>query len=187
MHACLSLLLRGLASILCLFTWIPPLFSMGEVFQWTDSRGIIHFTDNYQAVPEPLRDSPRLIVREDLPISGEFSETSPRSEKARKEPVPETRALERTSPPEPEPEKPGPQIINNSQHFTTIVVVNSFLKRPRKNRCLLPGGCRPAFRPNFKDRRFIHPVFHRWNAPVHPSQVLSITAIGDQHHPVNEI
>ena len=145
------------------------------------------FTDNYQAVPEPLRGSPRLIVREDLHISGKNSETSPRSEKARKEPVPESRAPEGTRPPEPKPEKPIPQIINNSQHFTTIVVVNSFLRRPKKKRCLLPGGCRPAFRPNFKDRRFIHPVFQRWNAPVHPSQVLSITAIGDQHHPVSEI
>ncbi len=44
---------RGLVPILCLFVWVPPLFSMGEVFQWTDSRGVIHFTDNYQAVPEP--------------------------------------------------------------------------------------------------------------------------------------
>ncbi len=163
-------LLRGLVPFLCLFVWVPPLFSMGDVFQWTDSRGVIHFTDNYQAVPEPLRGSPRLIVREDLHISGEFSETLPLSEKARKEPVPETRAPEMIRSPEPKPVKPAPQIIYNSQHFTTIVVVNSFLRQPKKKRCLLPGGCRPAFRPNFKDRRFIHPSVFRGGTRqyIHP-------------------
>ncbi len=45
------LLLRGLVSLLWLFIWIPPLFSMGEVFQWTDSRGIIHLQTTTRLFP----------------------------------------------------------------------------------------------------------------------------------------
>jgi hypothetical protein len=153
------LLFKWLAPLLCLFLWVPPVLSMGEVYQWTDSRGVIHFTDNYQLVPEPLKDTPRLIVREDFLTEGEFSEASPLFENVRQGPVPE-----------PVPVKVVPQVIDNSQHFNTIVVVNSFATRPITKPCLHSKGCGPVFRPNFRDRRFIHPsVFRRGSRQyIHP-------------------
>jgi len=155
-------LLKTLAPFLCLFLWVPPVLSMGEVYQWTDSRGVIHFTDNYQLVPEPLKDTPRLIVREDFLTEGEFSEASPQFEYQRQGPVPEPQAPEVKRFPVPEPVRVIPQVIDNSQHYNTIVVVNSFATRQFARRCLQPNGCRPVFRPNFRDRRYIHPsVFGR--------------------------
>src|SRR5262245_65800270 len=37
-----------------------------EVYQWCDSTGGIHFTDDYYATPVALRGTPDLIVRNDL-------------------------------------------------------------------------------------------------------------------------
>jgi hypothetical protein len=155
-------LLRTLAPFLCLFLWVPPVLAMGEVYQWTDSRGVIHFTDNYQLVPEPLKDTPRLIVREDFLTEGELSGSSPQFENLGQGPVPAPQVPEVKRIPVPEPVRVVPQVIDNSQHYNTIVVVNSFATRQFAKSCLLPNGCRPVFRPNFRDRRYIHPsVFGR--------------------------
>src|SRR5512145_1766085 len=35
----------------------------GEIFQWVDSRGVIHFTDDYARIPVDVRGTPDLIVR----------------------------------------------------------------------------------------------------------------------------
>ncbi|MFQ5853692.1 MAG: DUF4124 domain-containing protein [Candidatus Binatia bacterium] len=150
-------ILKALVSFFCLFLWLSPVFSAGQVYQWTDSRGVIHFTDDYQAVPEPLKGSPRLVVREGFQIEGESSKTSTLSQTPGQRPIPEPKAREVIRAPEPQAVKAVPAIIDHSQHFTTIVVVNSNVLRLKKKPCLTAEGCRPVFRPNFADRRYIHP------------------------------
>lgn len=123
---------------------IPVVPAWGQVFQWEDSRGAIHFTDNPQAVPESIRNSPQLTVRSDL-TSVEFSE-------APVEPVTMEPALEPapTESPKAEPPKAPPTIVQINPQFFQIVVVNPFVVRKRPE-------ARGVFRPNFDDRRFIHP------------------------------
>ena len=132
---------------------IPVTPLRGEVFQWIDSRGVIHFTDNLHSVPEALRGSLELIIREDFDTRAGSSEKGV----AEEEPVLEPKAPEVVNLPEPEATKaPQPIIHYNPQHFN-IVVVHSIVRRPKEKRCLIPEGCKPAFRPNFDDRRYIHP------------------------------
>lgn len=166
--------LKRLAPFLCLFFWIPPVFSSGEVYQWRDPRGVIHFTDNFYSVPEALKDSPRLIIREDLEVKGRFSEVSTPTQIARQKPILKPEAPSAVKLPEPEPVKAVPPIIDDSQHFTTtVVVVNSIVGRPKRKRCLIRAGCKPFFQPNFNDRRYIHPsVFSGGSRQyIHPESV----------------
>ena len=37
-----------------------------QIFQWTNTKGVIHFTDNPYSIPESVRNSSALIVRKDL-------------------------------------------------------------------------------------------------------------------------
>ena len=37
-----------------------------QIFQWTDVKGVIHFTDNPYSIPESIRNSSALIVRKDM-------------------------------------------------------------------------------------------------------------------------
>lgn len=150
------MILKRLAPFLCLFLWVSPVFSGGEVYQWTDSMGTIHFTDNPHSVPEYLRGSPDLTIRLDFDIGGgsssegEPSVTLTPPEITKMEPVWEPKAPEVFR--SPEPRKAIPTVVDNSQHFTTIVVVNRIVRLRKKRRC-----CRGVFRPNFNDRRFVHP------------------------------
>jgi hypothetical protein len=156
------------------FLWIlllaPALPLRGEVFQWTDSRGIIHFTDNLHSVPQFLRGSPHLIIREDLGEKETASESSPRPEFVSKQPILEPKAPEKVTPSEPEPTKVTPPVVHYNPQYFNVVVVNSIV-RPTKNRgCPPPQGCRSVFRPNFDDRRYIHPsVFNGGSRQyIHP-------------------
>jgi len=142
--------------IVWMLTLHSPALSGAEIFQWTDSRGIIHMTDNLHSVPESLRDSPALIIRQDLDLK-----TSPGAadypEIATEEPLSRPKAPEATNPSEPELKTAAPPNINYSVQQTTIVVVNSVVHHPRKHSCPGSEGCQGVFRPNFEDRRFIHP------------------------------
>jgi len=125
---------------------IPVAPAGGEVLQWTDSRGVIYFTDNPRAVPEFIRNSSQLIVRSDL-TSVEFSE-------APVEPVTIEPALEPAPPdsPKAEPPQAPPTIVQINPQTFHIIVVNSFVSPVRRR-----PPPRGVFRPNFDDRRFIHP------------------------------
>lgn len=35
----------------------------GEIFEWTDARGVVHYTDDRDLVPEPFRDSVRVTEK----------------------------------------------------------------------------------------------------------------------------
>jgi Domain of unknown function (DUF4124) len=37
-----------------------------QIFQWTDVKGVIHFTDNPYSIPESIRNTSALIVRKDM-------------------------------------------------------------------------------------------------------------------------
>jgi len=147
-----------------------PSFLRAELFQWTDGRGVIHFTDHLESVPEPLRNSPRLIVRQDL-AKGEVSSTAPTPPVLTTgEPVAQPKAIEEI---EPEPAKVIPQVVHYQPQYSTVVVVNTIVHQPRKKKfCAIPEGCPPAFRPNFNDRRYIHPsVFDGGSRQyIHPQQ-----------------
>ncbi|MGH7830539.1 MAG: hypothetical protein ACREP8_10225, partial [Candidatus Binatia bacterium] len=107
----------------------------------------------FYSVPEYLRGSPQLVVRQDVEITARFSEASAQAE----EPLSEEKPPEMTSPPEPEAGKSIQPIIHYNPQSVQIVVVNSIVRRHKEKRCFLPEGCAPAFRPDFNDRRFIHP------------------------------
>lgn len=130
-----------------IFLLLPAAPLNAELFQWTDSRGAIHFTDNFYSVPESLRGSPNLITRNDWKESVAFQE-----------PIAEPKVSEGISPPGPEPtQSTPPVVIHYNPQPLTIVVVHSIMRRPKEKRCFLPEGCAPAFRPDFNDRRYVHP------------------------------
>lgn len=137
-----------LGTLLWMAFLLSPAILHAQVFQWTDARGVIHFADNLHSVPAPLRASPLLIIREDIDIRGVHS-----SEAVWSPDVPEV-----VSSPEPEAPKVAPPVIHYSPQDITIVVINSVVQHPRKHPCPGPARCQPqVFRPNFEDRRFIHP------------------------------
>jgi hypothetical protein len=131
--------------------------AQAEIFQWTDSKGTIHFTDDYDRVPPLLKGSDRLIIRSDLP-SG--SPTFPaREEEARLD------AIKPQEPPEPESSPaPAAGVYNDSRDIQ--VVVNSFGNLNGGKHCLVPKSCRSQARFDFNDRRYIHPsVFDKRPKP----------------------
>lgn len=122
----------------------------GEVFQWTDARGVIHFTDNIYSVPDQIRRSPDLIVRTDLEVSGDTpaAEESPADESPSPAPEPPRNTEEEAA------AAPTPVIVSYEPQPVTIIVVNSRVSVPKKKPC---PGCKPAIRPDFQNRRYVHP------------------------------
>lgn len=149
--------LFGLAFLTAALPMCSAALLQAQVFQWSDGRGVIHFTDSLDRVPEAIRNSPKLIVRMDLDLQrGSFQTSGPQAIDNVEEAVErEPGEVRRVS--EPEPAKfPAPVIHYNPQHYT-IVVINSVVRKPKRSECPSPQGCRGTFRPNFDDRRFIHP------------------------------
>ena len=112
-----------------LFLLVETSIASGQIFQWTDVKGVIHFTDNLASVPEWIRSSSTLIVRKDMISNSHASVTAIA-------PLP-------------------PAEISWAKN--PLVVVNSNLQQPSLHPCAFGGHCKPAFRPNFTDRRYIHP------------------------------
>lgn len=130
---------------LWILLWLSATPVRAEVFQWTDDRGIIHFTDNLHLVPEGLRSSPQLIIRQSLP------------EPTWQEPIWEEKRPEAEIAGDEEPIKLPQPVVHYSPQQTTVVVVNSIVHHPRRHPCPGPRRCESTFRPNFEDRRYIHP------------------------------
>lgn len=121
----------------------------GEFFQWTDARGVIHFTDNIYSVPEPIRRSPDLIVRTDFEAS---SDTAAAEESVADES--RSQVAEPGKNAEEEAAAPTPVVVSYEPQPVTIIVVNSRVSVPKKKHC---PGCKPAIRPDFQNRRYVHP------------------------------
>ncbi len=141
--------------ILWMFLLFFPTHSSGEVFQWTDARGTIHLTDNPQSIPDSLRGSPSLIIRHDLEVKGSVSGSLDQPSTVNDQPAPPE--PDAASPPDPPQKKAAPPNVQDYSQHITIVVINSVVHQIRKHPCLNPAGCQGVFRPNFDDRRFIHP------------------------------
>jgi len=156
-----------------------PSFIGAEIYQWTDPKRIIHFTDDFSLIPDSLRDSPKLIIRHEAGTRGKSSEVPAAEESPLKEVIPEPRLPEAASSREQELSGVSfppvvyyspPPVVYYVPQDVQIVVVNPLVRHPHKNPCPTPGGCKPAFRPNFNDRRFIHPsVFNGGSRQfIHP-------------------
>lgn len=136
---------------------LSPALSHAEVFQWTDARGVIHWTDNLHSVPDSLRGSPGLIIRQDLDVKRASWEIFDQAEYRNTEAISPPKTAEIHRPTEPEQKTAAPPTIQYSPQFTNVVVINSTVLHPKKHRCPSSQGCQGTFRPNFDDRRYIHP------------------------------
>ena len=122
-----------------------------QIFQWTDVKGIIHFTDNPYSIPESIRNSSALIVRHDLDVKSQAPKVTP-------VPLATPSALNQ---PEEETYQIGtavatyaPQEVNE---VNMVVVETSDSRRPATPPCKFGSNCKPAFRANFDNRQYIHP------------------------------
>jgi hypothetical protein len=163
LRVCLALLVLSLC----------PSFVGADVYQWTDPRGVVHFTDNFLSVPDAFRNSPKLIIHHDVEPKRKSSEISTAEEPSGKGVIDAPQAPEAAGPREQELSGPSqpviyhspppvvyhnpPPVVYYSPQYFQIVVVNPAVRHPHKKPCLIPEGCKPSFRPNFDDRRFIHP------------------------------
>jgi hypothetical protein len=142
-----------------------------EFYQWTDSRGVIHFTDNYHVVPEPLRQSPDLVVHE-LRESPSWLQKKGSSK------------LRSTEPEKIEPNRETPQVVHYELEQTNIVVGQNGTRFPHRRRYKGTG----AFRPNFNSRQYIHPsAFNQRphksvRARQFPSRSVSNTKFNNRHY-----
>ncbi len=120
--------IRWLAPIVCLFLWLSPVFSMGEVYQWTDPNGVIHFTDNFHLVPETVRNSSQLIIRKDFFAPRSLSEPLAPPEFSQPLSV-GPKVLDTGNTSASVPVKASLTVIDAPQPSTTIVVVRSGSRR----------------------------------------------------------
>ena len=120
-----------------------------QIFQWTDVKGVIHFTDNPHSIPESIRNSSALIVRKDM-------DTKSRSSVATFDPLPAAEISSATNPLDADPKPIATTVVTYAPQ-EVIVVVNSNSGQPNLHPCNFGNHCKPAFRPDFTDRRYIHP------------------------------
>jgi Domain of unknown function (DUF4124) len=150
--------------VLCLVMDSPTLAA--DLYQWADSKGVIHFTDSLNNVPAAVRDSNGLAVRRNFMIDSEPANAAmpPSSlNPVEIQPVPTSESEAPSS----DPQRP---VINYAPQNTVIIVVNSSPHRPNRKLCGGATHCFPVFRPDFNDRRYIHPsVFNGGSRQyIHP-------------------
>jgi hypothetical protein len=66
--------------LLLLFLWclVPPIESRGEIYQWTDEAGVLHFTDEPAKAPPVGRGPNRATVRRDVPPESDLAWFQPK-------------------------------------------------------------------------------------------------------------
>jgi hypothetical protein len=132
-----------------LFLLVETSIASAQIFQWTDGRGVIHFTDNPYSIPESIRNFSALIVRKDMNTKSHSSVTAFDS-------FPAAETSGTTSPLDTEPESIATPVVTYAPQ-EVIVVVNSDSRPPNVRPCKFGSNCKPVFRPDFTDRRYIHP------------------------------
>jgi Domain of unknown function (DUF4124) len=144
----MAIRLSTLAILLAMFGSLPSHLAQAQVFQWTDPGGVLHVTDNPYSIPESVRNSSLLIVRTDW-----HSVSGPAAQRPDPPPTPvqssateETESHERRSPP--------PQITYAPQELNIVVVHRA---RSHKKKPCRAGECKTMFRPDFTNRRYVHP------------------------------
>jgi Domain of unknown function (DUF4124) len=143
----MAIRLSTLAILLAILGSLPS--AQAQVFQWTDPRGVLHVTDNPYSVPESVRNSSSLIVRTDW-------HSVSRTAAERPDPPPAPVQPDETSQSESYgTQLPAPQITYAPTELN-IVVVNR-ARFHKKDPCRAAGGCKTVFRPDFTNRRYVHP------------------------------
>jgi Domain of unknown function (DUF4124) len=138
--------LIALAGLLLL---VETSIASGQIFQWTDVKGVIHFTDNPHSIPESIRNSSALIVRKDMVSNSHSSVTATA-------PLPAAEISGTKNPLDAEREPLATTVVTYAPQ-EVIVVVNSNSGQPNLHPCNFGNHCKPAFRPDVTDRRYIHP------------------------------
>ena len=122
----------------------------GDIFQWRDSSDVVHFTDDYSRIPLDVRNTPDRIIRHFFIESN--VEALPASEAvAEKVPHESTRNKDLLAPKETTYNDAAGD-SGDTDNVTVIVVNNSEQNKPCHGH-----GCAARFKPNFNDRRYIHP------------------------------
>ena len=120
-----------------------------QIFQWTDVKSVIHFTDNPYSIPESIRNSSAFIVRKDMDTKSPSSVTT-------FDPLPAAEISSATNPLDADPTPIATTVVTYAPQ-EVIVVVNSNSRPPNVHPCNFGSHCKPAFRPDITDRRYIHP------------------------------
>lgn len=140
--------------VLALWLAVSPTPGLSaDLYQWTDARDVMHFSDNPHAVPKEIRNSGLLKMRKDF-----FSATPTRAKLPEKTPgdLPAYSSSDTTTPlPVEAPTQPPVPVIYAPQE-NTIIVVNGQQHAARHQLCR-GKRCAPVFRPDFNDRQYIHP------------------------------
>jgi hypothetical protein len=118
-----------------------------EIYQWTDTNGVIHFADRLNWVPATVRNSSSFIVRKDLAVSEKITELNHTTPESLVNPAVEP-LLEAA------PNRAEPATVIYAPQEVTIVVVNSETRHFKQPSC---SHCKPVFRPDFNNRQYIHP------------------------------
>jgi len=132
-----------------LFLLVETSIASGQIFQWTDVKGVIHFTDNSDSIPESIRNSSTLIVRKDMVSNSHSSVTAIA-------PLPAAEISGAKNSLDAEREPLATTLVTYAPQ-EVIVVVNSNSGQPNVHPCNFGSNCKPVFRPEFTDRRYIHP------------------------------
>lgn len=142
--------------LLALAVWLSAAPALGaDLYQWTDARGGVHFSDNLQTVPQEIRNSGRLSVRKDFFAAAPSAPTKPTAKTSSDQAVRSSSDAE-TSLPVEATAQPPVQVLYAPQE-TTIVIVNG-QRRPSRHRPPCRGAhCPTPFRPDFSQRQYIHP------------------------------
>ncbi|MGH7824043.1 MAG: DUF4124 domain-containing protein [Candidatus Binatia bacterium] len=151
----------ALAVTLTLLTSSPSLAD--EVYQWTDVNGVVHFTDSLDSVPKSARKSSSFVARKFM----NYQTTAPNiTEVVQSSPA--GRDTEQTL--EPLPAQPEPVPVVYAPQEVMIVVVNSGNRQPKRHSGKADAHRKPAFRPDFNNRQYIHPsVFNGGSRQyIHP-------------------
>jgi hypothetical protein len=136
-----------LIALLALTLFTQAGIARAEIFQWTDARGILHFTDNPHSIPENIRNSSTLIVRNDLhPASDSSSQPA--------EPVAPWAISSQAEETGSDASRPLSHIVTYTAPEANIIIVSPNT-RVKKNPCVSVHDCRAAFRPEQSKRRHI--------------------------------
>jgi hypothetical protein len=146
----MAIRLSMLVILLAIFGSLPSRLAQAQVFQWTDDRGVLHVTDNPYSIPESVRNSSLLIVRTDWHTSSGPADRRPDPPPAPVQPgaTEETESHERRL-------SPPPHVIYAPQELNIVVVHHA--RSHKKNPCRAAGECKAIFRPDFTNRRYVHP------------------------------
>ena len=126
---------------------IESSIASAQIFQWTDVKGIIHFTDNPYSIPESIRNSSALIVRKDMDTNSHSSSVTSF------EPLPAVEISSATN-----PSDPIATTVVTYAPQEVIVVVNSNLG---DNRTIIRASLEAIANPPFVQTSRTGDIFTR--------------------------